>query len=469
MRQKDLKKVLWAMVIVIVPAFMLFGANSFVKGRANFAGMIYGRKISNDEYQTFLRNIQVLFLLGSGKQFTDEMPPEQLTGYAWQNLLFIEKAKRENISVSDTELAARIRNLAFLNAQGGFSEQKYLAVLDNLRVVPGQFEQFIKNMIRSEKLTSMILMDVGVNEDEIHQAYTWMNEEAKIKYVFVDIEGAEGDFNPPREELEAFFNTNTGDFRIGAKVKIAYLLIEESASSLVADISGQIEERTGLEEIAANLELELKQSDFFGQNEPIESLGWQDEIAKIAFAIGADQVAGPLAIAEGTVFFKKIDYKDSYLPQFSEVADKVKEALITERAEAKAAEKAQELTATIAEKKLSDLNDLKKTFSDLEVVESDFFKRRDYVEKIGLEPEFNQKVFSLEQGQILDQALKLKNGFCIVQLLEKKPIDEAKFSEEKESYRAQILQSRQMTRLNSYLQELVQESKLSVRQGQTKP
>jgi hypothetical protein len=467
-RQKDLKKVLWVLVIVIVPAFMLWGANWFVKERRDVAGIMYGRRISTDEYQSFIRNTQVLFLLGFGREFLEQMQPEQLNNYVWQSLLFIEKAKKEGLEVSNEELAQRIRNLAFLNSQGSFSKERYLAILDNLRVVPGQFEEFLKNMIKADKLKQMVLIDVDVTDEEARQIYAMENEEAKIKYVFIDFEKRKNEIQPQREELEEFFNKDKEAFRIPAKVKIAYILIKEDRSEILKDVQSEIAKTAALEQIAERFDMAVTESGFFSQDDAIEGLGWQDEIVHNAFLLEKGQVAGPFTTTEGVVFFKKIDYKESYLPQFSQVADEVKEELVSSKAIDIANDFAGKIISTIKEQGIDDLDKLKSTFSNIEVAQSEFFKRQDYLEKIGLEAEFNQRVFALQKGQILQEALKLQKGFCIVQLLEKKDIDEEKFSEENEDYKKKIFQHKQILRLNAYLAELVQESQLQISRLQSR-
>ena len=462
-RQKDLKRVLWVLVIVIVPAFMLWGANWFVKAQRNFVGVMYGRKVGGDEYETFLRNTQVLFLLGFGQNFLEKMSQEQITSYVWQSLLMIEKAKREKIKVSDEELARKIQSLGFLNSQGGFSKERYLAILKNLRVVPGQFEEFVKKMLMADKLRQMILSDIGVSDEELRDIYEREKQEAKIRYIFLDFEKEKAKLAPTREELEAFFAADPERFRIPAKVKIAYILIKEGTPETLKKIQSQIEMAADIEATAAEFGLEVKESSFFGQEDPIEGLGWQDEIVQNAFLLEEGQTAGPFTTTEGTVFFKKTGHKESYLPKFSEVADKVKEALVSAKAQAKTKELSEKIIAAIDEKGIDDLNKVKEFFPGIEVDESDYFGRGDYVEKIGLSPEFNERVFALKEGEILKEALKLQKGFCIVQLVERKPIDEALFEKEKEEYRAKILQAKQMIRMNAYLAELVKESKLTVR------
>lgn len=463
-RQKDLKKVLWVLVILIVPAFTFWGASWFIKQKDRFIAKIYGRKITPDEYQGLIHNFQVFFLLSFGRDFLGNIKAQELENYLWQNLLLIEKAKKENISVTNKEVADKIKTFAFLNAEGSFSKERYLAILKSLRVVPGQFEEFLKDLIKAEKLTEMVLSAVEATEDEIKQKYKEENEEAKIKYIFIDFDSFKDKKDIPREELEDFFRKNSEEFRIPPKVKIAYVLIKDPASEVIDGIQQEIQQETDLDQIAKKFGLEITESGFFSSNDPIEGLGWQNQIAARAFESEKESIRGPFATTEGMVFFKKLDFKQTFIPEFSEVAEQVKEKLISVRAHQAAKQRSEEIISAIKEKNLKDLEEAKKIFPELELAQSVFFKRQDYLEKIGLNVVFNNKVFSLDANQILLEAVELEKGFCVAQLLEFKPLDEEKFNQEKEVYRAKILGNKRIMMMNSYLAQLIKEGNFSLAQ-----
>jgi ATP phosphoribosyltransferase len=74
-------------------------------------GSIYGRRISNDEYQTFMRNTQVLFFLGFGEDWVRENNSHVARvaelGYAKRTL----KPVRWVIAVKDNSKIRRIKDL----------------------------------------------------------------------------------------------------------------------------------------------------------------------------------------------------------------------------------------------------------------------------------------------------------------------------------------------------------------------
>jgi len=463
-RKTDLKKVLWLLVIVIVPAFVFWGSRMGKRDEAGYAGIIYGRKIDPEEYYTALRNIQILFLLSFGRQSLENMKPQDLLDYAWRNLLLLEKAEKENIKASDKEVVEKIKSFAWLKGQGKLTKERYLSFLKSRGVLPGQFEEFLKGQIKIEKLTEKVIEEVNVTEEEIRERFKTENEEAKIKYVFIDLQNLKKGIDAKQEQLQDFFEGNKERFRIPPKAKIAYILINDSNPELIKNITELIDKKTDLRDISKQLGLEITESGYFSINEPIEGLGWENELAEQAHVAEPGQIKGPYQVTEGEVFFKKIDRKDSYIPNLSEITDKVRQDYIDGQAYKKAKELAEEITSKAKEEKIKDLKDLNKYFSGLTLIETGFFKRKDYIENIGLARGFNSKVFNLEEGQILLEPIEVKKGFCIVQLLEIKPIDEEKFKKEEQIYRARMLEAKKSMAFNTYLSNLIKESEITITQ-----
>ena len=459
-RKADLKKILWFLVIVIVPAFVFWGASYFIKERGNFIGKIYGKKISPQDFEAFLRNIQALFLLRLGRDAFSGIKPDQLNRYAWQQLLFIEKAKRENIQVSDEEVLEYIKNFPFLNLQKSSLKERYLAILNRLRIIPGQFEGFLKDIIRAEKLKEKVLKNIEVSEQEIRERYKQLNEEAKAKYILIELKKIEEGIVPEEEDLKKFFQENKEEFRVPPKVKIAYILLDSSREELLKEVERRLKKES-LKEVAKKFNLEVIETDYFSAEEPIKGLGWQRNLALKAFEVEKNKTYGPFQVEEGFIFFVKIDQKPSYIPEFTAIKDEVKKKLIEEKTYQEAKNIASQIISEISKKNVKDLKEISLP-KGASLQETTFFTRKDFIENIGLDMNFKNIVFSLKEGQIYPKPLEIKKGFCIVQLIEKKNIDEEKFKEEKENYRNLILQEKRAQTLRDYIAQLIKESKLLI-------
>ncbi len=462
LRQKDIKRIMWILVIIIVPAFVFWGAAGFFKEDKAKSYIILGQKVSREEFGSFLRNLQIFYYFNTGNQTLQSITHQQWESIAWQHLLLAKKAEKEKIKVTREEILEKIRQFPLAQASQGFSKERYLRTFNKLRTTPGQFERFLEKEIKVEKLKERLFSDINITEEEIKQAYKRDNQQGKIKYIFIGYKERKEEIQTTEDDLKSFYENNTQTFKEPPKVKIAYILIKEQDSEKITAIHNQLEENKTLKQIAQNLDLPLIESEFFSLNSPIKGLGWQKNVNTKTFSMEKGNITGPLQTSEGSIFMKKLDQKESFIPKYAEIKKEVKDIFITEKAKEKAKEFSQEVTKKIEQENIEDLETTKKYFSQLEVKETDFFKRQDFIENIGLNPLFTNKVFSLKEKQILREPIELQKGFYIVQLQELKPIDQEKFEEKKEEYRQRILLQKRNQILFTYIQDLLKEGKTSI-------
>ena len=89
----------------------------------------------------------------------------------------------------------------------------------------------------------------------------------------------------------------------------------------------------------------------------------------------------------------------------------------------------------------------------LQVKQTDFIGRDDYVPEIGPAQEFVDTAFSLKIGDI-SRPLKALHGWVIIQPLEIKPMEEAKFAEEKDKFKETLLAEKKEREFNKWFQDL---------------
>ena len=106
------------------------------------------------------------------------------------------------------------------------------------------------------------------------------NQEAKIKYVFINFETQKDEINPSKERLKDYFDENKEQFKVPPKVKIAYILVKGLNPELIKNIEKQMQKKKSLEVISNQFGLEITESSYFSINDPIEGLDGQEESRK---------------------------------------------------------------------------------------------------------------------------------------------------------------------------------------------
>ncbi|MFH0764763.1 MAG: SurA N-terminal domain-containing protein [Candidatus Omnitrophota bacterium] len=186
MRNKKVTKfVLWGTLILILPAFVIWGAGSIGKSKEKgptYAGLIDGKKISFDDFagslgavrcQIFLNYFsqpQVLDAIMKNKEFSGKL--------AWDMLVMSREAKKRKIKVSDAEVITFIQGHPLFSRGGKFDDRIYEYILrNNLSVYPRSFEEIVRNNLAVQKMNNTLTKDIKVTDEEILDRYKIDNKD----------------------------------------------------------------------------------------------------------------------------------------------------------------------------------------------------------------------------------------------------------------------------------------------------
>jgi hypothetical protein len=144
--RKYTKFIIW----VVVGSFILWGGYSVsaLKKEGRFAGEVFGRTVSFQEYNQFHRATQLF--MPTEEPIED---PDMLRSYTWQNIIYAREAKREGIKISDEDVRGEIANL--LKQQGlvdPTQEQYKIWLTRALHMSPRDFEEGLREFMRIQKL-----------------------------------------------------------------------------------------------------------------------------------------------------------------------------------------------------------------------------------------------------------------------------------------------------------------------------
>jgi len=144
--RKNTKLIIWFIII----SFCLWGAFSVgiqMNQRGQIAGRVFGRPVSFQEFNKFLKASEIFSL--TGQRVED---PGILQQHAWQNIIFASEAKRRNIKVSDDEVRDEIKRL--LAAQKvPFDDAMYQSWVKSISgTTPRNFEEMVRETLRVQKL-----------------------------------------------------------------------------------------------------------------------------------------------------------------------------------------------------------------------------------------------------------------------------------------------------------------------------
>ena len=155
-----------------------------------------------------------------------------------------------------------------------------------------------------------------------------------------------------------------------------------------------------------------------------------------------------------------LESQDPYIPELEEITEDVTEALRQEKAKDLANAKAQEIEDAL------DAGADWATIIETEPVElltpSAFSRRQKYITEFqGNVDKVSQIAFALQQDEV-SPLIDLSDQYVIIRLVEKLPIDEEAFAEEKETLTQDVLTQKQNAVFDEFVDELRQKADIRV-------
>jgi peptidyl-prolyl cis-trans isomerase D len=494
-RHRDWLK--WSLGLVCV-AFVLFYIPDFLRGSgadaasSDTVAKVDGREITSGEfrrtYQAQLQayrsaygnnmSEQLLKQLGIDQQILQQMVDERAA---------LAEADRVGISVSDEEVRQRIFSMPAFQENGQFiGDSRYQQLLRMQRppLTPSDFEDNVRHGLAVEKLRASITDWLSVPDSELEKEYRRRNDKVKLAVVSFTADNFRSQVSASDAEVASYFDAHKNDFKIPEKRKIRYLLIDVDAlrakvtipeSDVEKEYKNNEEQYKTPEQVRAShillktegkddaavkakaeeilkqaksgadfAELAKKNSedeasaknggdlDYFGKGRMVP------EFDAAVFAMQPGQVSDLVKTQYGYHIIKLVDKKPATTRPYAQVRQQLHDQLAYQRAQAQAADLAQNLEKQI--KSPGDLDKVGKA-QGLTVQESGFFARDEPILGLGPAPEAANKAFDMKQGEVAGP-LRASRGFVFETMVAKQDPYVPKVEEVKERVRDEVIKQK---------------------------
>jgi peptidyl-prolyl cis-trans isomerase D len=196
------------------------------------------------------------------------------------------EAERLNIGVSDDRLADRIASDPIFLQTGGFNRQFFRQVLRSYGITEDEFVADTRSFAARQQLALGLVGGMGPSTTMLEVANTYANEQRVVSYLTLDDSALGERPDPTDEELRAFFDERSGDYRAPEYRSIAYMTLSQEALADPAAVSA--------EAVEAAYQAEIEQRSNEGER-TITQLLFQDpaaaEEARTRLADGEDPAA----------------------------------------------------------------------------------------------------------------------------------------------------------------------------------
>lgn len=409
--RKYAKRLLIIVAIFIIPAFILWGAGSALRGRrsSQYAGKIFGKRISLEEYSKSWQAVRNQALMLYGQNLDKVARFLDLEQQAWERLMLLKEARRRDITVSDKEIIQTIKKLPFFQKEGKFNKDTYKTILRYVfRITPQEFEKQIKNSLIIQQLIEEVLEEVKVTEKELKKAYRKENEEVKVSYILFDTKKYEPKVKTNLNEIKNYFKEKKVEFKQPPKVKVKYISILYDKMEKEIKITPE----------------EIK--DYFASHKEEFTEGVDSKIDKKK----SKSSEGKETLEENLKGEKeKVGENIEKISLTEEIRNQIKSILQEKKSRKKAETLANQVSNFLIQ--TPSLEKASEEFS-LPIKQTDYFSINEPIPGIGWSYTFSRKAFFLEKGEISDMIKVSPKGFYFIKVIDKKEAKIPKFEEVKQ-------------------------------------
>ncbi len=198
----------------------------------------------------------------------------QLLGQLATEAALDSEVDRLNVGMSDERLAERISNDPIFLQTGGFNRQFFRQVLSSYGITEDDFVDDTRAFGARQQLSQALVGGMQPSQALLEVAHTYANELRRVSYLVVDSDVVGERPDPTPEDLRAFFNERSGDYRAPEYRGIVYMVLSEAS---LADPSA-----VSAEDVQAAYEAEIDQLTREGQRDITQLLFGDADMASSA-------------------------------------------------------------------------------------------------------------------------------------------------------------------------------------------
>ena len=473
--KKFAKKILILLLILIIPAFVLWGVGN-LSNRPAPIGTIDGKIVSADDFVSSRKGTMVQVLLTYFSNYdtmNSILRNRPMINYmAWERLILLGAARKDKIKISNAQVTSFLASHPLFQRDGAFSKEVYAALLRNpsLSMTPREFEELVRQNLQVLTFRQKLLEGVTLTDEDILEAYKMNNDKVQLSLLIVDKDPFSTDVEVTDVEIKEAYDKNKEKFFIPERVDVEYIEIPYASDEEIELVTKRLEtlypEVTSsgltLQAIAEKEKLRYGKTGPFSRDDIIPGITFSRTFQNLAFSLEKGKIGPPIFSGpnKGACYImRKIDQTPMKPLEFEEVREDLKRAL----KDAKSIELARKYADEINSRLVAETStfDAEAEAPGITLRSVGPVKADEYVENIGPARELVYRSRTAGKGNLI-VPLIFQGGVFITRVDDITPADETAFSEQKEELRKNILLNKQTAVIEGWLKTRTQEIELNV-------
>ncbi|HWH77930.1 MAG TPA: SurA N-terminal domain-containing protein, partial [Candidatus Binatus sp.] len=215
-------------MIIVVFALFYGGSNKLPGQGSNEVVEINGEIISRNEFdQQYQRAVDRYRQMLKGSLTEDMIKGLNIKGNVIEELiqkkLVMQEARSLGLIASDDEVANQLAKVPEFQVAGRFNKDRYLQILQANRLLPVQFEEDQREQLTLNRLYSIILDSIPVNDADVRERYRLENEKINLSFIKLAVNDFASAVKLSEDDIKKFYERNKESMKEPLKLRIEYL------------------------------------------------------------------------------------------------------------------------------------------------------------------------------------------------------------------------------------------------------
>ena len=338
----------------IILVFVLFGFPTREVGGTSYVAQVNNVFISLRDLRRQVSQFEQYYSQLMGGSGNMDAQRQFLTAQSLETLidqeLLAQAAVKNRVLVSDEEVRRIImQEMPMFQAEGRFSKERYLGLLQANELTPAEFESGIRKTTATQRLRSLFEKATKPLKLETDKLSALQNQQMKLQYFTWTAEDLEKKINVSpeqsaqaltqeafRQRVQAEYAANASSLGQPEKIQVRHLLIKFSPGNAAERESAQ-KKIVQLKEQAndANFgDLIRQNSQDFNAQKTGGELGWlehgrmPEQFDQVAFSTPVRTISGPVETPSGFHLIQVLDKKASVKPSLESVQGNLARSLL---------------------------------------------------------------------------------------------------------------------------------------------
>ncbi|MFH1846146.1 MAG: SurA N-terminal domain-containing protein [Candidatus Omnitrophota bacterium] len=459
--KKFAKRIMTAILILIIPAFILWGVGS-LQNRPQLVGQIGKHKVYTDDIEESRLGVKVQILFsyyGNFNALNQIFQNRSMLNYmAWERLILLNKSRDKKIRINNNDVLAFLSQHPLFLRNGSFDKRTYQYILRNtIGTDPRHFEELVRQNLAVQILRGSILKNIAVSETELRDYYKQHNDKVKFSYLLIDKDLFSAQASVSEDESMNYYTANKDIFFEPEKAEIEYIefpYANNSQTSQLKNILTRIKKSPlQFKNISRQSNLNYKNPAAFAQNEVIPDVPFFENFHKEAFTLQEGAISDPLFSPgdTGSVYIlRKIKNIPRKYKTFTQVRGEIEKKLEERKSLSLAEQKANSFYEEITSSSSSLENKAREIGQTVAVSSSVTIDG--YIENIGPAERFVSAALKTGQGKML-RPINIKKGILLARIEEIIPADETAFEDQKKTIEQNLLIRKQAAAMDVWIKE----------------